>query len=186
MRIDNYLVELDKSKLFSSQSQNELLKIFNSINYKISEYYKGQVIHNEEDLCECLSIILVGNIEIQKIDAMGKTLTVAEFSVGDTFGENLIFSDNLLYPMTVFSKTESIVLEIQKESVSKLCQLNTHFMNEFLNTVSNRALGLSSKLKEISLKTIRQKICEFLLIQYTQTGKTKINLGMSKKIGLTN
>lgn len=54
-------------------------------------------------------------------------------------------------------------------------------MNEFLNTVSNRALGLSSKLKEISLKTIRQKICEFLLIQYTQTGKTKINLGMSKK-----
>lgn len=181
MKLENYLNVLEKSKLFGIHADVDFIKIFNSIDYKIVKYSKGQVVHNEDDLCTCLSIILEGNIEIQKIDAMGKLLTVAEFTIGSTFGENLIFGDRKKYPMTVFSKTETIVLEIKKESVSILCQLDPKFMMEFLNTVSNRAMVLNSKLKEVTLKTIRQKICEFLLLQYNKTKKTEINIGMTKK-----
>jgi CRP-like cAMP-binding protein len=181
MKLENYLNVLEKSKLFGIHADVDFIKIFNSIDYKIVKYSKGQVVHNEDDLCTCLSIILEGNIEIQKIDAMGKLLTVAEFTIGSTFGENLIFGDRKKYPMTVFSKTETIVLEIKKESVSTLCQLDPKFMLEFLNTVSNRAMVLNSKLKEVTLKTIRQKICEFLLLQYNKTKKTEINIGMTKK-----
>ena len=181
MKLENYLNVLEQSKLFGIHADVDFIKIFNSIDYKIVKYSKGQVVHNEDDLCTCLSIILEGNIEIQKIDAMGKLLTVAEFTVGSTFGENLIFGDKKKYPMTVFSKTDTIVLEIKKESVTTLCQLDPKFMLEFLNTVSNRAMVLNSKLKEVTLKTIRQKICEFLLLQYNKTQKTEINLGMTKK-----
>ena len=181
MNLENYLDVLEKSKLFGIHADVDFIKIFNSIDYKIIRYSKGQVVHNEEDLCTCLSIILEGNIEIQKIDVMGKLLTVAEFTVGSTFGENLIFGDKKKYPMTVFSKTKTIVLEIKKESVATLCQLDPKFMLEFLNTVSNRAMVLNSKLKEITLKTIRQKISEFLLFQYNKTHNAEINLGMTKK-----
>ena len=181
MKLENYLDVLEKSKLFGIHADVDFMKIFNSIDYKIIRYSKGQVVHNEEDLCTCLSIILEGKIEIQKIDIMGKLLTVAEFTVGSTFGENLIFGDKERYPMTVFSKTETIVLEIKKESVTTLCQLDPKFMLEFLNTVSNRAMVLNSKLKEITLKTIRQKISEFLLFQYNKTHNAEINLGMTKK-----
>jgi len=181
MKLDNYLDVLEKSKLFGIHADVDFIKLFDSIDYKIVKYSKGQVVHNEDDLCTCLSIILNGNIEIQKIDAMGKLLTVAEFTTGSTFGENLIFGDKKKYPMTVFSKTDTIVLEIKKESVTTLCQLDPKFMLEFLNTVSNRAMVLNSKLKEITLKTIRQKICEFLLLQYNKTQDTKISLGMTKK-----
>ena len=181
MKLENYLNVLEKSKLFGIHADVDFIKIFNSIDYKIVKYSKGQVVHNEDDLCTCLSIILEGNIEIQKIDSMGKLLTVAEFTIGSTFGENLIFGDRKNYPMTVFSKTETLVLEIKKESVTTLCQLDPKFMLEFLNTVSNRAMVLNSKLKEITLKTIRQKICEFLLLQYNKTKKTEINIGMTKK-----
>lgn len=181
MKLENYLDILEKSKLFGIHADVDFIKIFNSIDYKIQKYSKGQVVHNEDDLCTCLSIILQGNIEIQKIDAMGKLLTVAEFTIGSTFGENLIFGDKIRYPMTVFSKTDTIILEIKKESVATLCQLDPKFMLEFLNTVSNRAMVLNSKLKEVTLKTIRQKICEFLLLQYNKTQRTEINIGMTKK-----
>lgn len=181
MNIENYLNILEKSKLFGIHADVDFIKIFNSIDHKIVKYSKGQVVHNEDDLCTCLSIILEGNIEIQKIDTMGKLLTVAEFTIGSTFGENLIFGDRKKYPMTVFSKTKTIVLEIKKESVSTLCQLDPKFMMEFLNTVSNRAMVLNSKLKEVTLKTIHQKICEFLLLQYSKTKKLEINIGMTKK-----
>ncbi|PRR80460.1 Crp/Fnr family transcriptional regulator [Clostridium vincentii] len=181
MKLENYLNVLEKSKLFGIHADVDFIKIFNSIDYKIVKYSKGQVVHNEDELCTCLSIILEGNIEIQKIDAMGKLLTVAEFTLGSTFGENLIFGDRKKYPMTVFSKTETIVLEIKKDSVATLCQLDPKFMFEFLNTVSNRTMVLNSKLKEVTLKTIRQKICEFLLMKYNKTKETEINIGMTKK-----
>ena len=181
MKLENYLNILEKSKLFGIHNEVDFIKIFNSIDYKIIKYSKGRVVHDEDDLCTCLSIILQGSIEIQKIDAMGKLLTVAEFTIGSTFGENLIFGDKKRYPMTVFSKTDTIVLEIKKESVTTLCQLDPKFMLEFLNTVSNRAMVLNSKLIEVALKTIRQKICEFLLLQYNKNQSTQINIGMTKK-----
>jgi len=181
MKLEKYLSVLEKSKLFGIHADVDFIKIFNSIDYKILKYSKGQVVHNEDDLCNFLSIILEGNIEIQKIDSLGKLLTVAEFTTGSTFGENLIFGDKKRYPMTVFSKTNTIVLEIKKESVATLCQLDPKFMLEFLNTVSNRAMVLNSKLKEITLKTIRQKICEFLLLQYNKTQTVEIKIGMTKK-----
>ena len=181
MKLEKHIDVLINTKFFSLDSKEALIEIFSSIDYKITEYSKGQVIHNEEDYCDCLSLILKGNVEIQKIDAMGKLLTVAEFTVGSTFGENLIFGDKDHYPMTVFSKTDCIVLEIKKESVSKLCQLDSHFMYEFLNIVSNRALVLNSKLKEVALKTIRQQICEFLLLRFEETMKMEVPLGMTKR-----
>lgn len=181
MLLVDYIDVLRNTKFFSSDSEEALLKIFEALDYKILKYSKGQVVHNEEEYCSCLSLILQGNIEIQKIDALGKLLTVAAFTVGATFGENLIFGDKDHYPMTVFSKTDTVVLEIKKESVSKLCQLDSHFMYEFLNIVSNRALVLNSKLKEVTLKTIRQKINEFLLLRYNETSSMEIPLAMTKR-----
>ncbi|HCW03236.1 MAG TPA: hypothetical protein DGK91_01070 [Clostridium sp.] len=106
---------------------------------------------------------------------------MARFKKGDTFGENLIFGDKNTYPMTVISKSKSVVLHIPKASVALLCQKSSSFLNQYLRTLSNRAVNLSSKLKQVTLKTIRQQICEFLYNQYKKSGQNIIKLDMSKK-----
>lgn len=181
MNISNYFNILKLSPLFSDFEDEALSNFFSESDYSIKEYGKEDIINIEDEICTNLSIVLNGKVEIQKIDISGKVLTVAQFQEGDNFGENLIFSDKNLYPMTVVSKSKSLILHIPKPSVVKLCQNNTVFLYEFLRTLSNRAVNLSSKLKEVTLKTIRQKICEFLFFKYKQSNSLKIKLEMSKK-----
>lgn len=181
MSIKEYISILINTSLFKDFSIEELSEFFSQSDYIISTYSKEDMIFIEDDTCSNLSIVLDGIVEIQKIDSSGKVLTVAQFEQGDTFGENLIFGDKNIYPMTVISKAKSTVLHIPKSSVAALCQKNTTFLYQFLRTLSNRAVNLSAKLKQVTLKTIRQKLCEFMLMKYKKSGYLKLSLDMSKK-----
>lgn len=181
MKIDEYISALNKCKLFSKLSYEDLHNLLNETDYKVRSYSKGDIIFTEDEECKNLSIILSGSIEIQKIDALGKVLIIAEFKDGNTFGENLIFGNKNTFPMTVISKTDTVIIHIQKDSIVKLCQKNADFLYSFLNIISNRAFVLSSKLKEVTLKTIRQKICEFLTDRYSKGNDLSIKLGMTKR-----
>lgn len=181
MKLNDYLYILKNNPLFKDFDVQQLSEFLSESDYVIKNYGKDDMIFIEDETCTTLSIVLEGSVEIQKIDPSGKVLTVAQFTDGDAFGENLIFGDKNQYPMTVVSKSKTTVLHLPKASVVKLCQNNTVFLNEFLRTLSNRAVNLSSKLKEVTLKTIRQKVCEFLLMKYNESKDNTIKLGMSKK-----
>lgn len=181
MTIQEYINYLVRHHLFSDFNIDELKDFFSTTDYSIKAYGKEDIIFIEDEICNNLSIVLEGDVEIQKIDPNGKVLTVAHFKKGDTFGENLLFGDKNTYPMTVLSKTKSTVLHIAKDSVALLCQKSSSFLYQYLRTLSNRAVNLSSKLKQVTLKTIRQQICEFLYNKYMRNGNSTIKLGMSKK-----
>ncbi|QCX33510.1 Crp/Fnr family transcriptional regulator [Caloramator sp. E03] len=181
MKLERFISSLKNFDLFKEYDEKGLLKIFKELNYKIVEYKNEDVIFFENEECRNLSLILEGGVRIQKIDSLGRVLTVAEFDAFDIFGENLIFGNRDKYPMTVVSNGNSIILHIEKQSVIKLCLENQKFHLEFLKTISNKAIVLSTKLKEVTLKTIRQRICEYLLWQYSIQKTNTIYIGMSKK-----
>lgn len=178
---EEYIKVLKDSKLFKTFSDESLNMLLQSISCKITSYYSEDVIFSEGEKCTNLSIILSGEIEIQKLEPSGKVLTVSNLHEGEVFGENLLFGDRNFYPMDVISKKQSTVLHISKDYVEKLCTTNTDFLNTLLRTLSNKAVALSSKLKQIGLKSLRQKICDFIYISYKKTGSNKIKLNMSKK-----
>lgn len=181
MKHKKYIETLKNIDLFKAFNESELLELLNNPNSRITEHNKGEIIFSEDEKCTALSITLDGTIEIQKIDALGKMLTVTELFSGDTFGEILLFSDFSHFPMTVFSKTNSIVMHIQKDLIVSFCQNNKTFLNEYLKILSNKAYILNKKLKEVTLKTIRQKICEYILMQYKVQKKLEISLPITKK-----
>jgi len=181
MSIVNYLSIITNTNLFKSFSQEELISLFSRIPYKIEKYSKGDLILAEDDTCSTLNLILEGTLEVQKMDASGKVLSIAEFTKGDIFGEMLIFADKNTSPINVLAKSKVAVLHIQKDAVLSLCQSNKDFLLEYLRIISNKALILNLKLKEVTLKTIRQKICEYLFAQYKEQNSLKIKLNMTKK-----
>lgn len=181
MEIYELISVLKTLSIFKNMSESEITNFFQEFGPNIMNFGKDDVIFFEDEECKNLSIVLRGTVEIQKIDPSGKVLTVARISAGDTFGENLIFGDNNTYPMTVISKNKTIILNLSKNAVIKLCQINQTFLYEFLRLLSNKAISLSSKIKEVALKSIRQKICDFILWKYNISKENVIEISMSKK-----
>ncbi|MEL7648277.1 MAG: Crp/Fnr family transcriptional regulator [Sedimentibacter sp.] len=177
----NFINIVSKTELFKCLTVNELEEIFDGQYYKIKDYEKGSIIYLQNEKCESLDVILRGAVTIQKIDQDGKILTINDFVSGDVLGENLLFSAGINYPMTVAAKTDCTLLHVQKELVLKLCQSNVDFLTSFLRSLSSKTLILSDKLKSLTMKTIRQCLIDFLLIESISQGSTKIKLNMSKK-----
>lgn len=181
MSIINYIDTIRSTDLFNSFTEGDVISLFSKIPYKIEYYGKGDIILAEDESCNTLNLILEGTIEVQKMDSTGKVLSIAEFSTGEIFGEMLIFADRNTSPINAISKNKTAVLHMNKNAVVKLCQNNSGFLMEFLRILSNKAMLLNLKLKEVTLKTIRQKISEFILSQYKEQNSLKIKLSMTKK-----
>lgn len=181
MNISDYIKIIQSAALFKSFKKETLIALFSKIPYKIERYNKGDMILGEDDTCSTLNLILEGIIEVQKMDSTGKVLSIAEFSTGEIFGEMLIFADKNTSPINVISKSKAVVLHINKDSVINLCQNSSGFLLEYLRILSNKAMLLNLKIKEVTLKTIRQKICEYILSQHKEQTSFRIKLNMTKK-----
>ena len=84
MTIEPYISYLVSNHLFVDFNKDQLRDFFSTSDYSIKSYGKEDIIFIEDDVCSNLSIVLKGEVEIQKIDPNGKVLTVARFKKGDT------------------------------------------------------------------------------------------------------
>lgn len=155
--------------------------MFSSSKYKINQYNKGQIIHIQNEICYTIDIILEGRVSVQKIDEDGDILKINVFSCGDIFGANLLFSSRNSYPMTVVSESNTVILHIYKELILELSQTNLRFMIGLMTVISDRTLLLTDKIDAISLKTIRQRIIDFLRYEYYLQKSNILQLNISKK-----
>jgi CRP/FNR family transcriptional regulator, dissimilatory nitrate respiration regulator len=181
MDIKNFIYIVKHIDLFDSFSSQELLQLFKKEHYEIKEYKKSSIIYLQNQRCSTLDIILKGNIIVQKIDSNGNILTISSFGPGEIIGGNLIFANNNIYPMTIASKTSSTILHVKKDLILELCQMNKSFLVMFLQSISDKTLILTNKIKSITMKTIRQCIIDFLAYEYYIQKDLKIVLGISKK-----
>jgi CRP-like cAMP-binding protein len=174
-----YLSNIKYNQLFSHLTDSELLEI---INYcRIKEYSKGGIIHLQKQPCNSLGIVLDGDVLIQRIDDNGRVLTIVNLRVGESFGGNLIFADQVNYPMTVSANSNSTILHVDKETIVELCQKDKTFLVEFIRSISNKAILVSNKLNAVTMKSIRGKIIDFLSQEYTIQQSLRIKLPFSKK-----
>jgi CRP-like cAMP-binding protein len=157
------------------------MRIFNSENYRIVQYDKGQIIHLQDEMCNTIDILLKGRAAVQKIDEEGNILKINVFSGGSILGANLIFSSSNFYPMTVVAESQTVLLHVYKELIMELSQSNINFVIGLMRVISDRTLILTDKIDAISLKTIRQKILDFLRYEYSLQKSNVLRITMSKK-----
>lgn len=179
--MQTYIPLLKNIDLFKDLSFEDLDHLFTKDLYEIKNYKKNSVIYFQNEKCTRFDIILKGTILVQEIDLKGNALTISDFTVGDVLGGNLLFSHKNFYPMTVLSKSDSIVLHIKKELILKFCQINIVFLNNFLQSISDKTLILTDKIKALSMKTIRQCIIDFLIYESFSQKSSTIKLEHTKK-----
>lgn len=128
-----------------------------------------------------MDIVLDGKVSVQKIDENGRILKIAIFLGGDIFGANLVFSHRNVYPMTVMAEAKTVILHIYRELILELSKKNTGFMVGFMAAISDRTLVLTDKISNISLKTIRQCVMDYLQYECHLQKSDTVTLGISKK-----
>lgn len=167
--------------LFNDFSKEEITAELEKTHYSIRSFNKTEVVALEDSKCTSLGIVLSGCVEIQKIFASGKTVTIDKVNPGEIFGEVIIFSSKNTYPSSIISTAKSDVMFISKENILKLSSVNNKFLTNFMSLLSNKILILNKKVKNMSYQTIRQKTTSLILEEYDKQKNLKLQLRYSKK-----
>lgn len=173
---------LKNTCFFKGISEKEIEDILKSELYLTREYKKNEVIANQGEKCNSLSVILRGKAVIQTIYENGKVLTLSNFNVGDVFAEALLFSKDKEYPATVMALEDCKILSFPRNSVLGIMQKNTKFAENMLELLSQKIVILNRKINLIELDSIRRKICKLLLDNYKKYESYSYKLKSKKEL----
>ena len=174
------MMVLSQCLLFQSLDAAVIHEMLQQVSHQVVSYQREQLIAVEDDLCRHVSVLLSGQVAVQKVYGSGRAVTVATFSTGDIFGEVMVYADHPL-PSTIMALTQVSLLQLPRESVLTLCQMSPPFLENLMRLLSNKVWLLNEKLKLLSYASIRQKITGTLLSLYQEQGSTQLTLGISRQ-----
>ncbi len=172
---------LKNNFLFKGIDSENLKKIYEETKYHINKYDKGEIIAHEEEECSTIGLILEGTIELQRIYPSGKYIVLNKLTLGDVFGEAIIFSKQENYPATVIALNQCSILYIDKVDMLELFSREKRILENFLELLSNKVLMLNSKIKNISFKNIKHRVINYILETMKLQKNSVIKLKESKE-----
>jgi len=179
--MENLSQFLSKCILFRNLRPENIDALLRFLEYKIEAYKKNSLIAQEGDFCDSIGVVLSGTVELQTIYPSGKVSTLTQLNAGNTFGEAILFASYSEYPQSVSSVTKSEILFIKKTEVVHMLTHHPIVLENFLTLMSNKLIMLNRKVKILSLDTIRQKICNYLIKEYKIQNNLKIQVELSRK-----
>ena len=116
-----------------------------------------------------IGIVLDGEVEVVRENAAGSKSIIAFISKGNTFGEIAAFAGQETWPSTVTARKESLLMFIPPDrfmgNCPRACAFHKTLIQNMLKILSEKAVQLSRKVEYLGIKSMRAKLCTYLLEQ---------------------
>ncbi|MBL6943457.1 MAG: Crp/Fnr family transcriptional regulator [Bacteroidales bacterium] len=166
--------ELVGNPLFKGIHPKKIEEIFSKVFYQEKVYEIEEIIAHSDDDCENLLIVMEGIVRGEMIDFSGKTIKIEDIPAPNPVATAFLFGQRRKLPVNIVANTKVRMMRIPRDSVIKMFQMNSYFLENYLNMISSRAQFLSMKIKFLSFKTIKGKIAQLLLDSLGSGGDTII------------
>ncbi|MFC2038505.1 Crp/Fnr family transcriptional regulator [Chloroflexota bacterium] len=175
---------LQSSLLFQGIGGESLSIMLDCLKPKIKRYRQREIIAAYGQPFQGVGIIASGKVALTKEMYSGNRIMMGILNAGDIFGETVAFSDSKVWPMTVISQEDSVLLFLPPDKITgtcaNICASHSALIMNMLQILSNRASMLDKKIEHISAKNIRGKISSYLLDIYRRNSENIIKLPMKR------
>lgn len=174
---------LSKTALFKGISPPEIVLLFEGQQLFFHNYKKGAVIAFQGDDYTHLILLLEGKVSAAINDFSGKTLRVETIEAPAPLASGILFAENPALPVTVSAVTKEVkTLTLSRKAVINLLSRNHKFLFNFMEDMGNKIVLLADKIALFRFKTLKQKICGFLLSLEERQRSASVTLPYTKEV----
>lgn len=160
--------------LFHRMSEMEIADALSCICHKIIPFKKHALYSIAGFESPHADIVLNGEMTARMVSgSSGRQLEVIQFRKGDVIAPNFIFANPNVMPVTIETESEVNILRMSSRSLQQLVDSFSTIRWNFIGILSNIGAYLASKMKFISLLTIKEKVRFYLhteaLVQHSKT-----------------
>lgn len=146
---------------------------------RVQIFEKEDILFNAGDDANGFYYIQSGEIRIFRMDDQGKEIEVVRLNPGDFFGEAVAFVAHK-FPAYAQAVENSEVLFFQKKTVFQQIDKDPSIARFFISLLAKKCTVLNKRIETLELKTVRQRIVQFLLMQFQAQQSDEIVLNMKK------
>ena len=100
------------------------------------------------------------------------------------FGEMISFTEKKVWPVTVTAQSDSEIIFISPENIitrcEKMCEAHQILIQNMLKIMSKKALILSRKVDYLSIRSLRGRLCAYLIEQWKSQQTPVFSLPMNR------
>ena len=183
MEYTPYFDTLRKTSLLRGMTDAELTALMESLAPHARRYDKGELLLMSGYETKEVGIILEGEITAAKPMPDGTPITMARMGPGGVFAD-VLAGGRSKSPVNVTAASPCLVLYLPCAALLRPCgepnAAHWKLLQNWLETISNKYFSLDRRLELLCCKSLRGRICLWLLEQREQTGSDTFTIAMTR------
>jgi CRP-like cAMP-binding protein len=136
------------------------------LNARLHEYKKGEYVLRQGEHMNFITVLVDGELHIQRDDYWGNRAIINHIAVGEMFGEAYIAPESgaLLNDVVAVEDSTVIFFDVRKiiTVCSSACRFHTMVVQNLIFTISEKNRKLVQKLGHMSKRSTREKLISYL------------------------
>lgn len=153
--------------LFKGMSKEEHDAFLERNINEMVKFAKGETVVRQGDTIRAMYLLIDGVVRTQMITREGNILEIDLLEAVIPLASAFMYASNNKFPVDVICMEPCTFLKISKSAWLEEMVHNEKLLMNFLTLNSNMTVFLSKKIQMISLKSLRHKLCVFLLEKTT-------------------
>lgn len=172
---------LAKSILFGNVSEADISNLLETAAYRVVAYRPKDIVALQGAPCNHLMIVLSGLLQGQMVNDAGKLVVIEELQASQLLAPAFLYAPKNNLPVNIIAMESSEILFIHRDDFTLWMQQNRQLLQNFLMLISGRSHFLSDKIMFLSLKSIKNKIADYLLRQLPDLSADVIHLAETQQ-----
>ena len=180
-----YIPILKRTKLFSGISEEDIESMLSCLDASVREFKKGEYVFRGGELIGQITVLLSGELHIQRDDYWGNRDIVNRISVGEMFGEAYIAPESGALPNDVVALEDSTVIFFNVKRITTVCSASCRFhsmvIQNLFYALSEKNRVLVQKLGHISKRSTREKLMSYLSEQAERQNSASFSIPFNRQ-----
>jgi len=179
--MENILPLLQTTSLFTGIEADALRILLGELGAVIRSFGRGEALVQAGATNRRVGVVLTGSIEAYRPAPGGARVPIAQMGPGGVFGD-VLGGSSLDSPVTVVAASgcEVLLIPYDRLLLSDGSAAHQRVLQNLVRTISDKYFLLSRRVDLLVLKSLRAKVCAYLLSEAEQQGSLTFSIPYSR------
>lgn len=183
--MEKYIPVLKRTQMFSGVGDKEILSMLSCLGARLKTYEKGEYVLRQGEHLRDITLLVGGNLHIQKDDYWGNRSILGRIAVGEMFGEAYVAPESGALLNDVVALEDSAVMFFDVNRVITTCPTACRFhavvVQNMFFAISEKNRRLVQKLDHMSRRTIREKLISYLSEEAKKNNNSSFSIPFNRQ-----
>ena len=181
----NFIPVLKRTQLFSGLSDEEILSMLNCMNAELKFFKKGEYIFHQGEHISSITVLVDGQLLIQRDDYWGNSNIISNIDVGEMFGESYITPQSEAILNDVIAAKDSAVMFFDAKKIitacPSACRFHSAVIQNLFFSISDKNRKLVQKLWHMSKRSTREKLLSYLSEESSRQNSSSFSIPFNRQ-----